>query len=104
MTQLRHDNEKFSARNTKILVMVPNGPFMIKRFLKRNPMPYTILTDKGSRVAKTYDQEQKFFSLGTPTVILVERGGKIAYTHYANSMIAEPNNQEPLGLLAEMAS
>lgn len=104
MAQLRHDNDKFSALNTKILVMVPNGSYMIKRYLRKRPIPYTILTDKGSLVAKTYDQEQKFFSLGTPTVILVEQGGKIVYTHYANSYIAEPDNKEPLAVLAELTN
>jgi peroxiredoxin len=104
MAQLRHDIERFSALNTKILVMVPNGPFMIKRYLRKHPLPYTILTDKGSRIAKQYFQDKKFFSLGTPTVILVEQGGKIAYTHYASAMIAEPDDEEPLALLAQMAS
>ena len=84
--------------------MVPNGPVMIKRFLTKHPMPYAILSDKGSLVAKQYFQKKKVFSLGTPTVILVERGGIIAYTHYADSMIAEPNNEEPLAVLAELAN
>ncbi|MFU8826810.1 MAG: peroxiredoxin family protein [Brevefilum sp.] len=102
MAQLRHDFEKFSALNTRILVMVPNGLFMIKRSIKKNSAPFTILMDKGSKVAQTYNQEQKFFSLGTPTVILVEQGGKIAYTQYADSIIAEPDNEEPLALLAQL--
>jgi len=55
MAQLRHDFEKFSALNAKILVMVPNGPFMIKRYIKKNSTPFTILTDKGSKVAQTYN-------------------------------------------------
>ena len=96
MAQLRHDIDKFSAHNTLILFMVPNGPYMIKRYLRRHPTPFIILKDKCSRVAKTYDQEQKFFSLGTPTVILVDQGGKIAYTHYADSYLAKPDNGEPL--------
>ena len=100
MAQLRHDNEQFSDRNAKILVLVPNGSFMIKRYLTKHPMPYTILSDKGSRVAQAYFQDQKLFSLGTPTVILVERGGKIVYTHYAGSYIEEPDNAEPLKVLA----
>jgi len=102
MAQLRHDYDQFSSLNTKILVMVPNGPFMINRYLKKNPTPYTILMDKGSQVAKTFDQEKRFFSLGTPTVILVEQGGKIAFTHYADTLIEEPGNDEPLAILSEM--
>jgi peroxiredoxin len=103
MAQLRHDYKNFSALNTEILVMIPNGPFMIKCFLTKHPTPYTILIDKGSRVAKFYFQNKKFFSLGTPTVVLVAQGGEIAYTHYADSLIAEPDNNEPLAVLTELA-
>lgn len=48
-----------------------------------------------------YFQDQSF-SLGTPTVILIERGGKIAFTHYADSFIEEPDNLEPLAVLETM--
>ena len=104
MAQLRHDYDKFTALNAEILVMVPNGPFMSKRYLKNNPMPYPILTDKGSQVAAQYFQVKRFFAVGTPTVFVVDQLGKIAYAHYANSVIAEPGNQEPLVVLAKLAS
>lgn len=52
MAQLRHDYDKFTALNTEIFVMVPNGLFMIKRYLKHNPTPYLILADKGSHIFK----------------------------------------------------
>lgn len=102
MAQLRHDYEYFKALNAEILVMVPNGPFMINRYLDGNPTPYPILTDKGSKVARQYFQVKHFFAFGTPTVIIVDRSGKIAYTHYANSLIEEPGNEEPLAVLAEL--
>jgi peroxiredoxin len=86
MAQLRHDYDKFTALNAEILVMVPNGPFMIKRYLQHNPMPYPILTDKGSQVAAQYFQVKRFFVIGTPTVFVVNQQGKIAYAHYANSV------------------
>jgi peroxiredoxin len=104
MAQLRHEYKKFSDLNAKILVMVPNGPFMIKRYLENNPTPYTILIDKKSQVAGRYFQNKQFFAFGTPTVFVVNREGKIAYTHYANSLIEEPGNEEPLAVLAQLAA
>ncbi len=86
------------------MVVVPNGPFMINRFLARNPTPYPILTDKGAQVAGQYFQKKGLFNLGTPAVILVAQGGTVAYTHYANSLIAEPDNAEPLAVLANLSS
>lgn len=102
MVQLQHDQEKFSAHNTQIVVIVPNGPFMIKRYLKRNPLPYIILTDRGGQVAKLYKQSRPLNLVGIPLVILIEQGGTIAYAHYAKSLIAEPDNNEPLAVLAKI--
>ena len=85
MAQLRHDYPQFEALNTTILVMVPNGPRTIARFLEGHPMPYPILTDKRAEVAGQYLQFKQFFSLGTPCVFLVDRTGRIVYVHYARS-------------------
>jgi peroxiredoxin len=103
MAQLRHDDEKFKALYTEMLVMVPNGPYMIKRYLDSNPSPFTILTDKGSKVASQYFQVKHFFAIGTPTVFVVDQNGKIAYAYYAKSPLEEPGNEEPLAVLAKLA-
>ncbi len=82
--------------------MVPNGPFIIKRYLSKSMTPLIILTDKGSQVADQYFQVKRFFSIGTPTVFVVNQEGKIAYTFYGNSPLDEPGNQEPLAVLAKL--
>ena len=102
MAQLRHDYPRFEALNTAILVMVPNGPHTIERYLRANPMPYPILTDKRAEVAGQYLQIKQFFSLGTPCVFLVDRSGYIRYTHYAKSMIQEPDNRKALAVLESL--
>jgi len=99
MAQLRHNYDKFAAANAEVLVMVPNGPFMIRRYLRKNPTPYIILTDKGSKVAGQYFQVKQFFAVGTPSVFVVDQTGRIAYVHYASSVAEEPGNQEPLAVL-----
>jgi len=104
MAQLRHDYEKFCSLNTEILVMVPNGPFMIRSYVNLTSNPYPILSDKGSRVAGQYFQVKHFIKLGTPTVFLVDRQGIIRYAHYATSLLEEPSSQEPMAILADMGS
>jgi peroxiredoxin len=99
MAQLRRDYQKFTDLNTEILVMVPNGAKMIERHIRQFNTPYRILSDKGSKVAAQYFQVKKFFAFGTPTVFLVNQDGEIIYTHYANSLMAEPDNNEALKLL-----
>ena len=103
MAQLRHDYAKFQALNTEVLVMVPNGPRMIARYIERHSTPYPILSDKGSAVAGQYLQVKKFFALGTPSVFLVDRARRIRYAHYASSMIEEPDNRESLAVLEGLA-
>ena len=104
MAQLRHDYPKFQALNTEVLVLIPNGPVSIERYARSQAIPYPILTDKGSRVASQYSQIKMLFSLGTPTVFLVGKGGKILYTHYAISPLDEPDNREPLEVLEKSAT
>ncbi|NPV56242.1 MAG: redoxin domain-containing protein [Anaerolineae bacterium] len=103
MAQLRHDYEDFKRLNTEVLVIVPNGPKMIARYLGKHATPYPILSDVGSKVAGLYFQVKQLFALGTPTVILVDKSGRVRYTHYAKSLIEEPDNREPLAVLAQMA-
>lgn len=102
MAQLRHDYPKLQALRTEVLVVVPNGPKTIANYVRSHEIPYLILSDKGSKVAAQYFQIKKFFSLGTPTVFVVDQTGYIRYTHYSSSLIEEPNNQEPINLLATM--
>jgi len=99
MAQLRHDYKEFQALDTEILVMVPNGPKMISRYINTNSSPYPILSDKRSKVAGEYLQVKQFFKLGTPSVFVVDKSGMIIYAHYAASFIEEPTNSEPLAIL-----
>ncbi|MCD4672984.1 MAG: redoxin domain-containing protein [Anaerolineaceae bacterium] len=103
MAQLRHDYAKFQALKAEVLVMVPNGPKMINRYLGAHEIPYPILSDKGSKVAGQYFQTRHFFAFGTPTVFVVDTSGRIQYTHYASSLIEEPGTEEPLAALAQLA-
>ncbi len=104
MVQLRHDYDKFQALNCEVLVMVPNGPKMIERYIQSNEIPYPILTDKGTKTGEMYFQVKHFFKFGVPSVFLVDRAGKIVYVHYARTLISEPDNREPLAVLAKIQS
>ena len=86
-----------------MLVLVPNGPKMIKKYLREHALPYLILTGKGAVVGARYLQLKKYFLLGTSSVFLVEKTGRIAYAHYASSLLEEPGNQEPLVVLGQLA-
>jgi len=42
------------------------------------------------------------FQIWCTECLLVDREGKIAYVHYAETLISEPDNREPLAVLAGM--
>jgi peroxiredoxin len=102
MAQLRHDHSEFKRLNTEIVMIVPNGSYMIEKHIKQHHPPHPILSDKGSKVAEQYSQVKKFYIAGTPTVILVDKGGKILYAKYYESLIDEPDNQEILDFLTSL--
>ena len=105
MAQLRRDYFKFKALDTEVLVVLPNGPVMIKRYRATHVTPYPVLTDRGAKVMKQYGIELHRFVVMTalpPTVLLVDRAGKIRYTNYQRSYVLEPDNNEPLAVLEGM--
>ncbi len=104
MAQLRHDYLQFKAADTEVLVIVPNGQRMIAKHVQEHKPPYRILSDKGAEVARQYGAQPKnlpFLSAFRPTVFLVDKAGKILYTNYTGSYIAEPDNREPLAVLIQ---
>ena len=105
MAQLRHDYEQFRALNTEVAVIVPNGPRMITWYVNVNAIPYPILTDQGSKVARMYAinlRNALVLTAMKPTVLLVDKTGKILYRNYTKSYIKEPDNREPLGVLKNL--
>jgi peroxiredoxin len=105
MAQLRHDYPEFKELNTEVLVVLPNGPKMIERHVNRHAPPYPILSDKGAQVAEQYAIHIKqaiVLTTMTPTVFLVDTSRVIRYARYGTSYIEEPDNGEPLAVLAQM--
>jgi len=107
MAQLRRDYEQFRALSSEVLMVVPNGPKMIERYLKAHATPYPILSDKGARVAAQYGIELRgaiILPVYPPSVFLVDRAGKIRYVNYQSSYILEPDLREPQAVLAQLAA
>jgi peroxiredoxin len=109
MAQLRQDYQKFKDLNCEVVVIVPNGPKSIARYVQAPTkvgaaIPYPILCDKGAKVAREYQikTRQVLITTFTPTVLLVDRTGCIRYSNYQTSYIQEPDNREALAVLEEM--
>lgn len=108
MAQLRHDYETFQALNSDVLVVVPNGPKMIERYVHNSGAPYPILSDKGAKVAEQYGIKTRGipivqFTAFKPGVFLIDNTGTIIYADYVGSYIAEPDNGDVLAVLESLA-
>ena len=106
MAQLRHDYEQFRALDTEVVVIVPNGPRMVERYVNAHAIPYPILSDLGSKVAREYGinlRNALVLTAMKPTVLLLDKTGKIRYSNYTKSYIKEPDNGEPLEMLRKLA-
>lgn len=98
---MRDDYAAFSARDAEILAIGPDGPNAYRRYWRENALPYLGLPDPKHSVANLYGQEWNLFKLGrVPALLLIDKGGKIRYQHYSDSMSDIPENQVLLALLA----
>ena len=100
MAQLRQDYDKFSIRNTAILVVGPEDQAAFQEYWSRNDLPFIGLPDPEHRVATLYGQQVKLLKAGRmPAMMLIDQGGEIRWQHYANSMADIPRNPAVLAML-----
>jgi len=100
---LRQDYAEFTARNTEILVLGPDGPNAFKRYWAENEMPFVGLADIRSRIGDLYYQEVNLFKLGRmPALFVVDKQGGVRYLHYGDSMADIPPNSEVLAVIEEI--
>ncbi len=103
MAQLRQDFPAFVAQEAVILVVGPEGPETFKSYWKAHHLPFVGLPDPSHQVLKLFGQEIKLFRWGRmPAQVVVDKKGVARFVHYGNSMSDIPDNQELLGLLAEL--
>jgi peroxiredoxin Q/BCP len=63
-------------------------------------MPFTGLSDVGSKIADLYSQEVNLLKLGRmPALFVIDRDGRVVYSHHGSSMSDIPSNEEVLGVL-----
>ncbi len=100
MAQLRQDYPDFVERDAEILVIGPDGPRAFQRTWEKEAFPFVGLADPKHTVADMYHQKVELFKLGRmPALVVVDKGGRICYSHYGNSMSDIPSNDELLFFL-----
>jgi peroxiredoxin len=97
---LRADYQPFVEREAEILVIGPDGPRAFKRYWDENDMPFVGLADPKYTVADLYEQQVNLLKLGRmPTILIVDKAGRIRFRHDGASMSDIPANNTLLELL-----
>jgi peroxiredoxin len=100
MAQLRQDYQKFVERDAEIVVVGPDDRRAFRDYWRKEDLPFVGLADPTHAVARRYGQEVKFLKLGRmPALMVVDKAGQVAYTHYGGSMSDIPPNAKILSIL-----
>ncbi len=103
MAQLRHDYDEFVKRQTRILVVGPEGARAFASYWKKHDLPFTGLPDPEASVLKLYGQEINLFKMGRmPAQVIIDTEGIARFVHYGHSMSDIPENSELLKLIDEL--
>ena len=80
MAQLRQGYEEFVRRDTRIIVVGPEGRKAFSRFWDKHELPFTGLPDPQHTVLKRFGQEVNLFKLGRmPAQVLVDKERPVRY-------------------------
>lgn len=103
MAQLRQDYDKFTAQDTEVVVVGPEGAGAFAKYWQDNDLPFIGLPDPTHSVLKLYGQEVKLFKFGRmPAQVTIDKNGIARFIHYGHDMTDIPANEEILTLLASM--
>jgi peroxiredoxin len=100
LAQLRQSYEEFVNRNAEILIVGPDSANAFKSYWAKENLPFIGLADPKHNIANRYEQEVSWRKLGRmPALIIVDKKGRIRFTHYAENMRDYPTLEEMYAVL-----
>ncbi|MGD0173385.1 MAG: peroxiredoxin family protein [Anaerolineales bacterium] len=100
LSQLRWDTPAFESRQTVILAITPDRPEQVRSYWEREELPFPGFADSDHRVASLYGQKVDLFGRGRlPSIVIVDRQGRIRYRYDGSSAPDLPPNET---LLSEL--
>lgn len=90
-------------RDTEVLAVGPDVPPFFKSYWAREKMPFPGLADPKHTVANRFGQEVKLLKFGRmPAVMVVDKAGRIRFTHYSQNMRDYPPLERVYAVLDEL--
>jgi len=103
MAQLRQDYQKFTERNTEIIVMGPEDAASFQTWWHAHEMPFIGIPDPQHDIAKLYNQQFKLLRGGRlPAMAVIDMNGNVRLMHYSDLPSDIPTDEEVLALLDKL--
>lgn len=87
LQELADARKRFRELWTRIVVVVCEDPFTVKRYFGRRPCPLTVLMDVDRRAARAYGVHRRFgldgINVARPSSFLVDRAGFVRFAFVA---------------------
>ena len=97
---MRQDYGEFQERGVEIIALGPDGPNAFRRYWQEENIPFIGCADIKSQVGNRFHQEVNLFKFGRmPAIFVVDKDGRIRYSHYGDSMADIPANAEILKII-----
>lgn len=97
---MRDEYEKFQARNVAVLAVGPNTQAAFQQYWEKEVIPLTGIPDPEHHIAVKFRQQVNLFKLGRmPLMCIIDKEGKIRYSHSGVSMEDIPENQTLLDVI-----
>ncbi|PPD58455.1 redoxin domain-containing protein [Dehalogenimonas etheniformans] len=104
MAQLRQQYNEFTRRGIELVAIGPEDPAQFAKWWKEHDMPFRGLADGPEhKVATLYAQKIKLLIGRMPALLIVDREGRIRYSHYGESMSDISSAEEVLSILDQLA-
>jgi peroxiredoxin Q/BCP len=99
---LRRDYEQFVEKQTEVVSIAPEDRETVRRYWRRERLPFVGLADPAHEVADRYGQQVRLLKLGRlPLQLIIDQKGSIRYRYDANSMSDIPDNAAILEELSQ---
>ena len=101
---MKDDHEKFNQLGGKIVAVARHDEKKVQNYWKENQLPYMGIPDPDAGLGNLYHQQSKILKLGLmPAMFVIDKQGKIAFSHYSSSMSDIPTNDSVLKVLAGLS-
>ncbi len=100
LAQLRQHYDEFVKRDAEILAVGPEPQLAFKLFWAKEKFPFIGLADSKHTVAELYEQQVSLLKFGRmPALMIVDKKGRVRFSHYADNMRDYPTLEEMFAVL-----